>query len=171
MDTALLVDRHLELFQVIVIHTLFEDADKKVMGELILLREAVGGYGVKAGEECFVYFVALVDGREGVVGEFVIKAKVAEGGGTFGEIAEIGLILFLKESVLSGKTLRDGLGILGDDGGREGDQQADAPRESHKHWRVPERNRVCEKKAEGEARLIEFSLLRARVNFARRNYV
>ncbi len=64
MDAILLVDWHLELFEVEVGDTLFEDTSEEVVRELVLIGEAGTRSGFKAGKEGLVSLVTLEDGVE-----------------------------------------------------------------------------------------------------------
>jgi hypothetical protein len=86
------------------------------------------------------------DGGEGVVRKLVVIAKVSEGSGALGKIPQVGLILLFEKGVLGGEAVRDGLGTLGEEGGGEKNQQAEALREAHRYWRVPEAKQRGEKK-------------------------
>ncbi len=110
MDAVHLVDGHLELFEVVVVEALLEDAGEEVVGEDVLLGEAGGGDGFEASEVGDVGGVAAIDGGEGAVGELIVVAIVSVGGGALGCVLEVGLIELFKESVLGGEARVDGGG-------------------------------------------------------------
>ena len=83
--------------------------------------------------------MALGDGVERVVGKLVVVAIVAEGCGTFGKIAKIGLVLFFKNSVLRGDAIGYGLEVLGEDGANEDEKKKQDLVDTHGVSRVPER--------------------------------
>ena len=56
-----------------------------------------------------------------MLGEFVVVAVVAEGGGALGEVAEIGLVLLFEKGVLGGEAIGNWFDVLGEDGTRYGD--------------------------------------------------
>jgi hypothetical protein len=146
MDAILLVDGHLELFEIVVVHALAEDADEEIVGELVLIGEACGGDGFEAGKHGLVSAVTSRDGGEGIVRKLVVIAEVSEGGGALGKIAQVGLILLFENGVLGGEAVRDGLGALGEEGGGKYKQQAEALRVAHRYCRVPEVKQRGEKK-------------------------
>jgi hypothetical protein len=133
MDAILLIDGHLEFLEAVIRDALLEDTDEEIVGELILFGESGGGDGLESGEEVLVGLVALADGGEREVGELIVITVVTEGGSALGEVAEVGLVLLLEEGVLSGEAVGDGLGVLGEDGGGESDEQANAVREAHRY--------------------------------------
>jgi hypothetical protein len=133
VDAVHLVDRHLVVFELVVVETLLEDASEEVVGEDILLGEAGGGDGFEAGEVGDVGGVAAIDGGEGAVGELVVVAVVSEGGGALGGILEVGLIELFKESVLGSEARVDG-GGLGVEGVREGDGEAGGEKQRKEPW-------------------------------------
>ena len=113
VDAVELVDRHLILFEIEVGEALPQHPNQKVVGELVLLGEARGRYGFKAGEKILIGLVALTDGRERVLGELVVVAVVAEGGGALRKVAEIRLVLLFEERVLGGDALSNWFDVLG----------------------------------------------------------
>src|SRR5271156_5653408 len=117
MDAALLIDGHLVFLKLEVGDALLEDADEGIVGKLALIGEAGGGDGVEAGEEGLVYLFAVGDGGEGVVGEFIVEAVVAVGGGAVGIVAEVGFVLLVEEGVLGDEAVWERLGV--DGGGRK----------------------------------------------------
>jgi len=62
MDAILLVDGHLVLFEVEVGDALPEDANQKVVGELVLIGESSTRDGSQPAQEGFISFVTLNDG-------------------------------------------------------------------------------------------------------------
>ena len=61
MDTALRVDGHLVLFEVVVGDALLDVANEEIVREVILLSEAVRRDGLDTGEPCLVELVMLFD--------------------------------------------------------------------------------------------------------------
>jgi hypothetical protein len=114
VDAVLLVDGHFEFFQIEIGDALLEDTNEEILRELILIREAGGGYGLKTVEESAVGLVALSDGGEGIVGELVIVTVVSEGGGALREVAQVGFVLFIEKGVLGGETIGERFEVLGE---------------------------------------------------------
>ena len=83
--------------------------------------------------------MALGDGVERVVGKLIVVAVVAEGRGTLGKIAEIGLVLLFKNGVLRGDAIGYGLEVLGEDGANEDEKKKQDLVDTHGVSRVPER--------------------------------
>src|SRR5258708_35305119 len=121
MNAILLVDWHLIFFEVEVGDTLLQDTNQEIVGKLVLVGESSARDGFKPGEEGLIRLVVLGDGVERAVGELVVVAVVSEGGSALGKIAEIGLVLLFKKSVLSGEAVGDWLGIPGKNGAAYGD--------------------------------------------------
>src|SRR5258708_38736617 len=92
-----------------------------MVGKEVMDGESSARDGFKPGEEGLIRLVVLGDGVERAVGELVVVAVVSEGGSALGKIAEIGLVLLFKKSVLSGEAVGDWLGILGKNGADYGD--------------------------------------------------
>src|SRR5260221_1748945 len=132
MDAILLVDWHLVFFEVEVGDTLLQDANQEIVGKLVLVGESSARDGFKPGEEGLIRLVVLGDGVERAVGELVVVAVVSEGGSALGKIAEIGLVLLFKKSVLSGEAVGDWLGILGKNGADYGDDEKQARVMAHR---------------------------------------
>ena len=55
-----------------------------------------------------------------MIGEFVVVAVVAEGGGALGKIAQIGFVLLVEEGVLRGEAVGNWFEVLGEDRDRLG---------------------------------------------------
>src|SRR5712671_7300756 len=64
VDAVKLIDRHLIFFQVEVGDALLEDSNKKVVGKLILVREAVRADRIEAAQEAAVRLITFCDGSE-----------------------------------------------------------------------------------------------------------
>jgi hypothetical protein len=86
VDALLLVDGHLVSFEVEVLDALLELALHELVGEEILVGEAGGVDGGEADEVGLVVGVEPGDVGEGVVGELVVVAVVADGGGALGGV-------------------------------------------------------------------------------------
>ena len=56
-----------------------------------------------------------------MVGELVVVAVVAEGGGALGKIAEIGLVLLFENGVLGGEAVGNWFEVLGEAATEYGD--------------------------------------------------
>jgi hypothetical protein len=88
---------------------------------LVLVGEASTRNGFKPRQEGLVGLVALGEGNERVLGEFVVVAVVAEGGGALRKVAEIGLVLLFEKGVLGGETVGNWFEVLGEEGTGYGD--------------------------------------------------
>jgi hypothetical protein len=73
-----------------------------------------------------------------VVGELVVVAVIAEGSSALGKIAEIGFVLLVEESVLSGDAVGHRFNVLGAHGSNNGNQKEQAFVEAHGVCRVPD---------------------------------
>src|SRR5260370_6838165 len=103
------------LFELEVGDALLEDTNEEVVGELVLVGEANSRDGFKSGKEGLVSLVSLGDSAKGVVGELVIVAVVAEGGGALGKVAEIGLVLLFENILLGGEGVRNWVEVLAEE--------------------------------------------------------
>jgi len=131
VDTVELVDRHLIFLEVEIGEALPQDADQKVVGELILFRESRGRYGLEPGKKILIGLVALTDGRKRVLGELVVVPVVTEGGGALGEVAEVRLVLFFEERVLRGDSVTKRRDVLRGDAACDGDEEKQAVAKAH----------------------------------------
>ena len=75
----------------------------------------------KLNKEGFVGLVAPANGVEGILGEFVVVAVVAEGGSALGKVAQIGLVLLFEKRILGGEAISNGFEILCENGSGHGD--------------------------------------------------
>src|SRR5712675_773280 len=64
VDAVKLINRHLVFFQIEVDDTLLEDSNKKIVGELILVREAIRADGIEAAQEAAVRLITFRDGSK-----------------------------------------------------------------------------------------------------------
>ncbi len=131
MNAILLVDWHLVLFEIEVGDPLLQNADEEVVRELVLVGEASAGDGFQPRQEGLVGLVALGNGFERVLGELVVVAIVAKGGGALGKVAEIGLVLLFEKGVLSGKPVGNWLKVLGENATGYGEQKKQAMVKAH----------------------------------------
>src|SRR5258708_247559 len=139
VDAVLLVDRHLVLFEIEVGNALLQQTDQQVMGQPVLAGKAGGGDGFNPFQERFVRLMAQSDSGERIIGKLVVVAIVAKGGGALRLIAQVGLILLLKKSVLGGEMLGNRFVVLGENGDRgEYEEQVKV----HMCVRVPEKGFV-----------------------------
>src|SRR5579859_5336478 len=84
------------------------------MGKLIAVVEPSGWNCLKPVEESLVGIVILGNGSEGALGKLVVVAVVAEGGGAFGKIAQIGFVLLIEQLVLGGGAVGYRFDVLGE---------------------------------------------------------
>ena len=117
VDALLLVDGHLVVLEVEGLDALLELALHELVGEEILVGEAGGVDGGEADEVGLVLGVLRGDAGERVVGELVVVAVVADGGGALGGVLEAGLPLVFEEGVLGGDAVGYG-GLREGEGGR-----------------------------------------------------
>ena len=102
MDAVHLVDRHLVLFQIVVIDALLEYAAEKIVREQILLGESGGRDRLQASEVGDVGGVVAINCSQGAIPELIVVAIISKGGRAFGAFFEIGLVDLFKEGVLRG---------------------------------------------------------------------
>ena len=120
VDAVLLVDGDFVGFEGVGLVAEGELADQQLMAEAILFGHAVGGDGFEAGEVGVGLSVLAGDGGEGDVGEAVVVAVVADGGGLLGVVAKAVLVEVFKQGVLGGDAGRQV--CPGGCGGRGGGQ-------------------------------------------------
>jgi hypothetical protein len=102
-----LIDRHLVLFEVIVVQTLLENADEEVVGEGVLLGKTNGRDSFEATEEGGVGAVTARHRGKRMIGELVVVAVVSDGGCALRRVLEIGLVDLFEEGVLGGESGAD----------------------------------------------------------------
>ncbi len=107
-------ERHLVFLQVVVVDTLLELAEKKVMGDEVRLGKAGGIDGLDASEVVEVALVAGGGSGQRIVAELVVVAIVADGGPQEGHHLEGGLPGIVEEGVLGGNARSDRGGRLSD---------------------------------------------------------
>jgi len=98
MDAALLVDRHLVLFEIVIGDCVCSSTRTiRSCDKLVLIGEAGRGNGVEAREKnpdrsCAAGAMAV----ERVVTQLIVVAVVAKGGRTLRKVAQIGFVLLVK---------------------------------------------------------------------------
>src|SRR5712675_1393554 len=112
VDAVKLINRHLVFFQIEIGDTLLEDSNKKVVGKLILVREAVRADRIEPAQEAAVRLITFCDGSKRVVAELVVISIIAVRGRASGKIAQVRLVLLVKESVLRSDAISNRFGIL-----------------------------------------------------------
>src|SRR5580704_6714010 len=105
MDAIKLVDRHLVFFELEVGNTLLQTAYQQVVGKLILIGETRSRDGLKPRKKSLVDFLAMNDGCKREVSKLVVVTVVAKISGPLRELTDIGLVLFVKKSVLRREAL------------------------------------------------------------------
>jgi len=99
VDAAHLVDGHLPLFEFGGFLVFGEGAQEQLAADLFLVGESGGVDGGEAEEEALFAGQAVVEGLDGVVGDLVVVALVAERGGKLRVVAEVVLPVVLEEGV------------------------------------------------------------------------
>src|ERR1700679_1110824 len=114
MNAILLIDRHFVLFEAEIGDALLKNSDQEVVGELGLVREAIGRDSLKPNQEGLVFLVALGDGLKRVIIELIVVSVIAERRSPLWRIAEIRFVLFVEHCVLSGESIGCRLQALGE---------------------------------------------------------
>src|ERR1700722_203901 len=105
MDAIKLVDRHLVFFELEVGNTLLQAAYQQVVRKLVLIAETRSRDGLKPRKQSLVDFLPIDDGSKRMIRKLVVVTVVAKISGPLRELTEIGLVLFVKKSVLRREAL------------------------------------------------------------------
>jgi hypothetical protein len=137
MEAVELIDGHFPGLEGGLFLVFDELADHEVFAEDFLVAEAGGVDFAEAAEVVAAARELLVVGVDGVVGELIVEALVADGGGKFGGVAKA-VFPDLREEVVEG--LAAGFGIssgLGECGGeRDEEREAERGERAEFHHRV-----------------------------------
>jgi hypothetical protein len=113
VNAALLIDRHLIFLEIEIGDPLFEHTDHEVVRELVLIAKSRSCDRLHSLETLPIRLLPLQNRFERVIVQPIVVAIIPEGGGSLGEVAEVGLILRVEQSVLFGYALRNRLDGLG----------------------------------------------------------
>src|ERR1051326_588464 len=113
MNTGLLVDRHLVLFETKIAGALLQHANQQVVRELILIGKPRSRDRLQSGQKRFVGLMVPHDGIERIVIQLVVITVIAESGGALRIIAQIRLVLLVEESLLRRQAVSQSFGLLG----------------------------------------------------------
>ncbi len=149
VDAVLLVDRHLVFFKVEIGTALAEQTHQDVVGELVLVVEAGSRDGFQTDQKRFVGLVALGNGVERVIGELIVVAVVAVGGGALGRIAEIGFVLLVEKGVLGGEAVGEWFEVIGENGAGKDHEAKQSQIMAHRVCMVPDGTLVREGRVTG----------------------
>jgi hypothetical protein len=117
---------------------LLKHSREQVVGKFVLIGEARRWYGLKLGKKARVRFVAQHNGFERIICELIVVPVVAEGCGSFREVAQIGFILLFEKSILGGEAILNGLCILSDERCGHGNNEKYSLEGAHNRSSLPE---------------------------------